>query len=38
MTEKDNDQKQQKKPRIKLRTVVQRNQVTRSLWQNYDLR
>lgn len=26
------------KTRIKLRTVVQRNQVTRSLWQNYDLR
>ena len=25
-----------KKTRIKLRTVVQRNQVTRSLWQNYD--
>lgn len=27
-----------KKTRIKLRTVVQRNQVARSLWQNYDLR
>lgn len=38
MAEKDNDQKQKKKTRIKLRTVVQRNQVTRSLWQNYDLR
>ena len=38
MAEKDNDQKQKKKTRIKLRTVVQRNQVTRSPWQNYDLR
>lgn len=38
MAEKDNDQKQKQKTRIKLRTVVQRNQVARSLWQNYDLR